>query len=177
MGEGKVGGSRAGALWTEDKKQLLKRKLEHYRQYMKTEEDQEPPRFLELFAGSGRLTETVKKHAAVYIPQDIFDRKGKFVGGEMDLTVSENQVRIRTLVRKQKVRWLHCAPPCKTFSRARRTDQWGSAEIFRSEEYPMGFGLNEHEPRVAEANALAKFTAKLCRAQMRAGPMDFKGRF
>ena len=123
--------------------------------------------FLELFAGSGRLTKAVRMHAAVYVPQDVFDEKGKFVGGVMDLLVPDNQKRLKTLVRQQRVRWLHCAPPCNTFSRARRSDKWGSAKILRSVEFPLGF--DEKNRRVAEANELTKFTARLCKAQLRAG--------
>ena len=133
----------------------------------KATELQKPPVFLELFAGEGMLTKVVGQCAATYVPQDVFDGKGNYVGGKMNLLIPENQKRLRTMVRKQEVRWLHCAPPCKTFSRARRSDRWGSAKILRSTEQPMGF--DKWNWQVAEANALTKFTARLCRTQLRAG--------
>ena len=113
---------QGGPSWTDGKTQLLKRKVDQYRRIARdatekaypdseANKDQEPPVFLELFAGKGKLTKTVSQHAAAYVPQDVFDEKGKFVGGAMDLLIPDNQKRIRTMFRQQCVRWLHCAPP------------------------------------------------------------------
>ena len=157
----------------------LEKKLKQYRQIARTAtkraypddakatEIMKPQVFLELFAGDGMLTKVVGQHAATYAPQDVFDSKGGYIGGKADLLLPANQKRLRTVVRKQEVRWLHCAPPCHTFSRARRSDHWGSARILRSTEHPLGFDKSNWQ--VAEANTLAKFTAKLCRTQLRAG--------
>ena len=139
-------------------------RVKHRKQATKT---QKTPVFLELFAGEGMLTKVVGQYAATCVPQDIYDGGDNYVGGKMDLLIPENQKRLRTMVRKQEVRWLHCAPPCKTFSRARRSDRWGSAKILRSTEQPMGFDMWDRQ--VTEANTIAKFTARLCRTQLRAG--------
>ena len=50
LGTDRIGGSEVDARWIANKKQILKRKFEQYRQQEKSKEDQEPPKFLELFA-------------------------------------------------------------------------------------------------------------------------------
>ena len=132
------------------KKRLMKyraKRAKHRKQATKT---QKTPVFLKLFAGEGMLTKVVGQYAATYVPHDIYDAGDNYIGGKMDLLIPENQKRLRTMVRKQEVRWLHCAPPCKTFSRARRSDRWGSAKILRSTEQPMGFDMWDRQ--VTEAN-------------------------
>ena len=124
-------------------------------------------KFLELFAGKARLTAAVRKHADVCIPQDIFNARGEHRGIEYDLTNPRVVKQIKAMIRRGEIRWLHCAPPCKTFSKARRRDKWGRARILRSEAKPMGF--NQWDPQTKEANKLAVITAQLCRAQRRAG--------
>ena len=42
-----------------------------------------------------------------------------------DLTKKEPFKQLK-LLRTNKVRWLHLAPPCKTFSRARRKDRFAA---------------------------------------------------
>ena len=39
--------------------------------------------------------------------------------------------------------WLHGAPVCKTFSRARKKDKYANAKHLRSDERPEGFGDEE----------------------------------
>ena len=66
------------------------------------------------------------------------------------------------------MKWLHGGPPCKTFSRARRTDRHGSAQVLRSESYPSGLpGLVSAKLR--DGNEMARRMAKLCRTQQRRG--------
>eukprot|EP00969_Alexandrium_andersonii_P090195 3982962-Alexandrium_andersonii.AAC.1 len=50
------------------------------------------------------------------------------------------------------IRWFHGAPPCRTFSKARRQDQFGSCRVLRTAADIYGFGAQETE----EANAVAK---------------------
>ena len=72
------------------------------------------------------------------------------------------------LIKQGKVSWVHFAPPCATFSRARRGD--GGPDRVRSDEKPEGLAdPHLRSWKVTEANALTKVTAKLARAAARAG--------
>ena len=72
------------------------------------------------------------------------------------------------LIRGGRVKWLHGGPPCKIFSRARRTDRHGSAQVLRSESHPSGLpGLVSAKLR--DGNEMARRMAKLCRTQQRRG--------
>ena len=65
------------------------------------------------------------------------------------------------------MRWLHGAPPCKTFSRVRRTDALARSRILRSDEVPEGF---DPKPQIVkEANLLASRMARLARCIYKAG--------
>ena len=59
----------------------------------------------------------------------------------------------------ERVLWLHGAPPCHTFTFARRTDKHGKVPILRDPDHPEGWG----QPEVEEANALAERMAALQR--------------
>ena len=85
----------------------------------RTTKIQNPPVFLELFAGEGMLTRVVGRQAATFKQHE---------QGEMDLLNPTNQRRLRAMVRRQEVRWLHCAPPRKTFTRVKRRDKMGVGE-------------------------------------------------
>ena len=61
--------------------------------------------------------------------------------------------------------WLHQAPPCRTFTRARRSDKWGTSKVLRTDERPEGFGTPETE----HANELARRAAFLARRVMENG--------
>ena len=124
-------------------------------------------KFLELFAGEGRLTKTVAEHAPAMSPKDLFNEMGQSTGSTGDLLLRRNQVKVLKEIRLGRIRWLHAAPPCNTLSEARRSDEHGSAKVLRTRERPEG--LDPTNQRVWEANELAKFTAKACRAMLRAG--------
>ena len=78
-----------------------------------------------------------------------------------DLGVDVHFKVLRGLCRRGSVRWLHGAPPCKTFSQARRTDAQARSRILRSEEILEGFAPQLRI--VKEANLLASRTARLAR--------------
>ena len=46
--------------------------------------------------------------------------------------------------------WRHMAPPCRTFTKARRTDEHGTVKALRSKERPEGFG----DDQTVEANTI-----------------------
>ena len=84
-------------------------------------------------------------------------------GEKLGLLIPMNQQRLMQLVRKGRNRWLHMAPPCKTFSRARRGDSWGTARVLRAPEQPEGVFPNHLD--TWQGNVLAKLCARLARAQ------------
>jgi hypothetical protein len=66
---------------------------------------------------------------------------------------------------KVRATWVHGAPPCKTFSRARRSDQFASAKILRTEDRPQGFGSEAADV----ANKLALRMLEIAKGQMARG--------
>ena len=93
------------------------------------------PVFMELFAGAGGLTAAVVRAGlAARRAEDIVGADGD-AGRHFDLRRNEVFKRLRSDLRRGNIRWLHGAPPCKTFSRARRPGRWGP---LRTAEYPGG---------------------------------------
>ena len=88
--------------------------------------------------------------------------------GFADLLVDATFRKLLTAAKRGRVRWLHGGPPGKTFSRARRSDEHGSAKVLRSERYPQGLP-HVHDDRVAEGNRLASRFARLAATVQRAG--------
>jgi hypothetical protein len=64
-----------------------------------------------------------------------------------------------------EAQWIHGAPPCKTFSAARRVDNVASAKRLRSAERPEGFGCEDTEM----ANKLAMRMLELAKSQVKKG--------
>ena len=62
------------------------------------------------------------------------------------------------MVRERRVRWLHVAPGCKEFSKARRPGRRSCPA-----------GNNPKPQRVLDSNVLVARAARLCRAQAKAG--------
>ena len=100
---------------------------------------------MELFAGRAMLSEAVRgsKGLDVLAPSDLY------TADEADLR--DKTVLARVVDRLERdVFWVHMAPPCRTFSRARKR-----AKVLRSAVRPEGDG---NDPDLAEANELAAIT-------------------
>jgi hypothetical protein len=97
------------------------------------------------------------------------------VSGRRDADLAERNVELATVdvgcdndfaaLLKSRASWVHGAPPCKTFSRARRVDQFASAKCLRSEERPQGFGCEATEV----ANKLAMRMLEIAKGQIGRG--------
>ena len=124
--------------------------------------------FLELFAGAGGLTAAVRRLGMPALdPQDLLKPDDSGLSMEYDLANESHFKELRSMIRMGKIRWLHGGPPCKTFSRARRSDRFAFAKKLRSDEVPEGF---EPKPfKVREANLLATRMARLARCAYKAG--------
>ena len=59
--------------------------------------------------------------------------------------------------------WKHFAPPCRTMTKARRSDRYGKVPKLRSETRPEGFG----DEQTVQANLLADRTAHLSERQVK----------
>ena len=55
----------------------------------------------------------------------------------MDLLNNETFKTLKSKIKKGLTRWLHLAPPCKTFSRARRRDRLARVRKLRSVQHPQ----------------------------------------
>ena len=121
---------------------------------------------MELFAGEAGLTQAVNRLGIpVFEPGEI--RTGGRIAVGTDLLSKETFKKLKTEIKSKKVRWLHTAPPCKTFSRARRRDKFAKARQLRSAQQPAG--LEPKTWRVKEANLLASRAAQLSLLQWKAG--------
>jgi len=130
----------------------------------------DPPAFLELFAGAGGLTAAVARlglptHQLVDVRGSQGEVLDLAVGDLLDPRVFRYYVQ---LTRRGRLRWLHGGPPCKTFTKARRRDRFGTARTLRSDQYPGGLpGITDQ--RVQDANMLVRRFAKLARIVHRCG--------
>jgi hypothetical protein len=83
------------------------------------------------------------------LPEFKASKRDKLTDG-WDLCNDDDLAAIVRLI-DQGVIWIHGAPPCSTFSRARRSDHHGSCRVLRTEDAVYGFG----DPDAEEANTLA----------------------
>ena len=123
--------------------------------------------FLELFAGEAKLTQAVQD-AGCQTETPLEKRSTVGVQARLDFTSPDVFNEINKKARQQRYKWIHAAPPCSSFSRARRTDKWGSVPVLRSDEFPMGLPGVTH-PKLTEANSIVKMLTRLVRTQHRAG--------
>ena len=116
--------------------------------------------FFELFVGAAALSAAVQALAPT---AHVIRAADAWRDADQDLLQDEFLHYCVTTARQTY--WLHQAPPCRTFTRSRRSDKWGKARQLRSDEKPEGFGTPETE----QANELARRTAFLARCAMESG--------
>ena len=120
---------------------------------------QRPFRFGEFFAGFAGFTRTLEELGGTLVettnPQDHYEGWDILTdeGLEQGLSVCE------TLDHG------HFAPPCKTFTKARRSDKFGVVKVLRSEAYPEGWG----EPEAEEANRIVARMVQMILVLVRRG--------
>lgn len=122
--------------------------------------------FMELFAGEAGLTLAVKRQDIKTFEPGEVRAEGR-VATSIDLSCNATFRWIKKLIKSKKVRWVHFAPPCKTFSRARRRDRIAKARVLRSRNKPEGF--DPKPALVKEANLLASRSAQLALLQWKSG--------
>ena len=113
--------------------------------------------FLEIFSGNGGLTKAVRRlNLKAADPIDI--------AAGHDVTKPTTLKQILKAIRERRIRWLHLAPPCRSYSVARRPQH-----RLRSRRYPGGLPNLEYNKLVIEGNACARVTARMAKACFRAG--------
>lgn len=119
------------------------------------------PVFAELFARYAGLTRAIQDECAgaaqVRSPHD--EMYGSDLGNDQEFTslIEEEE--------EEAPDWCHMAPPCRTFTKARRKDRHGHVKQLRSERKPEGFGCEQTK----EANLLADRSAAVGERQLDRG--------
>ena len=118
-------------------------------------------KFLEIFSGAGGLTQAVRRSGQLAMePEDIMVENGKCKLGEFDLTCPNVFKKVAGLIKRGQIKWLHLAPPCATFSQARKDGlraPWGSR------------ARTKLRAKMEQADILARNTFRLASMQIRAG--------
>ena len=100
------------------------------------------PSFVELFQGQAGLTQAVTDLLGDKVANH------SEVDGACRLADVASDGTFSMLVescQRQRVLWMHAAPPCKTFSMARRPDHLATPRVLRTRDRPEGFGSAETE--------------------------------
>ena len=108
--------------------------------------------FWELFAGYAGLTCQVakRKPGSTLPPLDIYQ--------DGDLLLDDVFTKVVNTCNRERVHWVHMAPPCRTFTKAHRSDQFGEVRTMRTKEAPEG---KPGDQEAQEANLLANRCAAL----------------
>ena len=115
--------------------------------------------YLELFMGSGRLSQSLKRRLESVGRQDI-----QVIGFELsqgrsgDLLQNDTFQRVMALINSGRCLGVWMAPPCSTWSTSRRHDEHKGAPPLRSRDHVMGLpSLDARQRRtVQKANALVQ---------------------
>ena len=113
------------------------------------------PRFLEVFGGAGGLSAAVEFFGSK--KAEVLSGKGTRLAS-VDVSSDEDFSALLSA----GAHWVHGAPPCRTFSAARRSDNVARARKLRSAARPAGFGSEQAEA----ASKLAKRMLELAKAQL-----------
>ena len=119
--------------------------------------------FLELFAGTGRMSKAFTRLGLQVLAIDSVKVSG-VSSVVLDLVKPLSQKLVFDLIRSRRLAAVHLAPPCGTSSAARRIDAGpGSPQPLRSALHPDGLpGLSFfNRQRVATANKLYRFSAEV----------------
>ena len=108
--------------------------------------------FLELFAGHAGFTGAVRKACGDMVR--VLEEQDQWTT-DWDIRRDDHFEEAKKWAREAD--HCHLAPPCKSMTRARRSDEFGVVEVIRSDQQPMGWG----HPLAEEGNLIAERTAIL----------------
>jgi hypothetical protein len=83
--------------------------------------------FWELFAGFEGITIAARRHIDCLVLDPLDYHSGQ------DLLEDDVFSKVCRDCLTKRVHWVHMAPPCRTFTKARRSDKFGTARIIRTE--------------------------------------------
>ena len=106
-----------------------------------------PFRFLELFAGQAGFSGAVKLAGGDLV--EVMNHQDSWTT-KWDILVDEDFEKARGWVREAD--HTHLAPPCKSFTKARRSDKFGTTKVVRSQAQPEGWG----DPLTVEGNKIVE---------------------
>ena len=109
-------------------------------------------KFLELFAGQAGFSGAVELAGGELV--EVMNHQDSWTTS-WDILVDEDFERARAWVREAD--HTHLAPPCKSFTKARRSDKFGATKVVRSQAQPEGWG----DPLTVEGNKIVERTAVL----------------
>ncbi len=115
--------------------------------------------FLEVFRGAAGLSAAVREAGSAGFT-DLAEHQSCLK--HVDVGLDED---FQLLLDSQED-WMHAAPPCRSFTKARRADQYATVKVLRSVERPEGFGCsattlaNKLVNRVAEKAMLLHSSGK-----------------
>ena len=110
--------------------------------------------FAEFFAGMGGLSEAMRFMSGGRI--SVCATWDGYAGGWNIL--DEEDYKAATNLCATEIDHGHFAPPCRTLTRARRSDQFGQVPVLRSDKYPEGWGDQQTE----QANEMIARMVVLC---------------
>ena len=121
---------------------------------------------MELFAGSARLTSSLGNEGFDSFGVDhVVSKQASGSILQLDLTDPQSVEHLWKILRDPAVKYIHCAPPCGTATRARDIQFPGAPTVLRSVARPQGIegleGVNAL--RVAKANALYSLVLEICK--------------
>lgn len=109
-------------------------------------------KFLELFAGQAGFSGAVELAGGELV--EVMNHQDSWTTS-WDILVDEDFERARAWVREAD--HTHLAPPCKSFTKARRSDKFGATKVVRSQAQPEGWG----DPLTVEGNKIVERAAVL----------------
>ena len=121
---------------------------------------------MELFAGSARLTSSLGGEGFDSFGVDhVVAKQASGSILQLDLNDPLSVEHLWKILADPAVRYIHCAPPCGTATRARDIQFPGAPAVLRAEAKPQGIegleGINA--VRVAKANALYSLVLSICK--------------
>ena len=125
------------------------------------------PVFVEVFGGLARLSKAARDRGFSCAPIDHANKASGIKVLHIDLCGQAGRSLLKGVLENPDVRWVHWAPPCGTFSRAREVRRQGGPLPLRNLSFVTGFRYLPRlsdRVRVKRANSLVELMTTWCRA-------------
>ena len=125
------------------------------------------PVFVEVFCGVARLSKAARNLGFKAVPIDHVCKADGIKVLQVDVSSKAGRAQLKGLLENPDVRWVHWAPPCGTFSRAREIKRRDGPKPLRNLSHIRGFPRIKRmtdRVRVKAANELVTQMVSWCRA-------------